>query len=300
MLLTLDRSSLRRRFRRIRRRSTRDAFGLLTPALTKENELIAFRLLSGLKIEDEKAGGRRDSVADDSAGAVVSGQGAWLKARKTISDPPAPAYIDQYRNDSTGGDYVYYLNCLDDAFETAARTLSDRQQRYGSPDLVTGWVVAQDQVFANCSTIKPAYPDSLAATALPLARADREYQIAAAHFYAEDFQDAEQRFRSIGDDQKSLWQRVASYMVGRTLLREATLKKNAAAAPLASAQFLKVADDHSAGSLAGSARGLVEHLDAIEHSGATMSSLSKQLLLPHPSPAEFADALQQSVYISEG
>jgi hypothetical protein len=67
--------------------------------------------------------------------------------------------------------------------------------------------------------------------------------------------------------------------------------------PLARQQFDEVAQDRSAGSLAGSARGLLQHLDAIEHAGAVMESLSKQLLLPSPAPNALADTLQQSAYV---
>ncbi len=112
--------------------------GLLTPALTKENELIAFRLLSGLRMDQGSAstGGRRAAVAARSGNDQLPGQEAWLEKRRTIHDPPAPILINEYRTKSSGDQYVYYENCLADAFLTAARTLG------GSPAKL--WVGRSD------------------------------------------------------------------------------------------------------------------------------------------------------------
>jgi hypothetical protein len=274
------------------------SLGLLTPTLNKENELIAFRLLSGLKLgeEDKSLGGPRQSVMTD-ANVLGGGQQAWIKARQVITNPRAPGFLSQYRTSHSSPRFVFYLNCLDDAFETAARTLADRRQHYASQADITSWAAAQDQVFSDCSSNNPTYPGAPASGASPLTRADREYQIAAAHFYAEDLQEAERRFRSIAADQQSPWRRIGEYMVGRTLLREVSLQNNAAAGPLARRQFEKIAADASAGSLADSARGLLQHLNAIEHSGAALEALSKQLLLPRPAPKSMADTLLQSRYI---
>src|SRR5579862_4959672 len=204
--------------------------GLLTPALSKENELIAFRLLSGLKMDQA-------SAATGGGNNPLAGQEAWLEKRKAIQNPPAPVFINAYRTKSSGDQYVYYENCLGDAFLTAARTLEDRRVSYGSAAGIANWASAQDQVFTNCSGDKTAYPDPLPATASSLQRADRDYQIAAAHFYAEDFAGAEQRFRTISHDQGTPWRHVASYLVARTLLRQASLQNNAAALPKAREQL---------------------------------------------------------------
>src|ERR1700689_1989466 len=64
--------------------------GLLTPALTKENELIAFRVLSGLKMDQGSASsaGRSAGVAAGKGNYPLAGQEAWLEKRKTIQGPP--------------------------------------------------------------------------------------------------------------------------------------------------------------------------------------------------------------------
>jgi hypothetical protein len=263
--------------------------GLLTPALSKENELIAFRLLSGLKMGQGSAStGERNPLA---------GQEAWLEARKTIQNPPEPAFINAYRTKGSGDQYVYYENCLGDAFLTAARTLEDRRVSYNSPAALQNWVSAQDQVFKNCSDDKPAYPDPLPGTASSLQRADRDYQIAAAHFYAADFAGAEQRFRTIANDSGTPWRHVASYLVARTLLREASLQNNPAALPKARQQLMEISSDPSAAPLDESARKMLEHLDAVEHPGTTLESLSARLSAPQPPSLVLEDAIHQSAFV---
>jgi hypothetical protein len=272
--------------------------GLLTPALTKENELIAFRLLSGLKMDQGSvAGGRRAAVAIGTGDNPFRGQEAWLEKRKAIQHPPAPVFINAYRSRSSGDQYVYYENCLGDAFETAGRTLEDRRVSYGSAVAIENWVAAQDQVFQNCSGDKPAYPNPLPGTASSLQRADRDYQIAAAHFYAEDFAEAEQRFRAIANEAQTPWRHVAFYLVARTLLREATLQNNAGALPKAREQLLEISSDRSAAPLDESARRLLEHLDAIEHPQSTLESLSARLSAAQPPASSLQDAIGQSAFV---
>ena len=57
-------------------------------------------------------------------------------------------------------------------------------------------------------------------------RKDRDYQIAAAHFYSLDFDQARTRFAAIALDPASPWQETADYLVGRTWVRQASLTEN--------------------------------------------------------------------------
>ncbi len=263
--------------------------GLLTPALTKENELIAFRLLSGLKID-------QGSTAAGGGNNLLAGQEAWLEKRKAIQHPPAPVFINTYRSRSSGDQYVYYENCLGDAFETAMRTLEDRRSSYGSAVAVENWVAAQDQVFENCGGGKATYPNPLPGAASSLQKKDRDYQIAAAHFYAGDFAEAEQRFRAIANDPGTPWRHVASYLVARTLLREASLQNDTGALPKAREQLMEISSDRSAAPLDESARRLLEHLDAVEHPETTLESLSARLSAQSTSPS-LQDAVSQSAFV---
>jgi len=274
--------------------------GLITPEFSKTDELVAYRYLSGLTLDATAANlGRKPSVQatvtdDDSA------IGAWRRARVTVPPaPPSNRYFGPYRMSRVSKN-VYYLNCLDDSFVTAVRTLADRRRQYNNTFALRTWTEAQDTVFGNCDGnpvgSPPKYPAEPGADFSPLARADRFYQIAAAHFYAEDFDVAGKLFRDIAADQTSPWRQTAAYMVGRTLLREYSLANNTAAADAARVQFQSIASNPSAGTLRDSARGLIEHLDAVAHSPETMQSLADRLMTPTSGTA-FVKTVDEAQYL---
>jgi hypothetical protein len=77
-------------------------------------------------------------------------------------------------------------------------------------------------VFANCSGGAHVIPAALS-TGDSLLRADRDYQIAAAHFYAREFDEAVKKFDDIANDRSSPWSGISSYLAARALIRKATL-----------------------------------------------------------------------------
>jgi hypothetical protein len=148
---------------------------------------------------------------------------AWLDARQKVSGLGAAPKIEVFRNRDKPNEYESYLNCQNDAFETAAATLEARISRFGSDSAaLKQWVEAQDQVFANCSEGQ-SVPSDLPDDADALLRADRQYQTAAANFYSGNFAAAKTLFDSIAADAKSPWRGTAPYLVARTLLRKASL-----------------------------------------------------------------------------
>jgi hypothetical protein len=88
---------------------------------------------------------------------------------------------------------------------TAKSTLEARGAKYGmgSPHL-KAWLVAQDMVFQNCSE-GSGIPEKLPAGSDALDRDDRDYQIAAAHFYSGQFVVARDEFLTIGKHAESPW-----------------------------------------------------------------------------------------------
>src|SRR6185295_12974455 len=90
----------------------------------------------------------------------------------------------------------------------------------GSPN-VTEWLRGQDKVFINCSA-GPSIPQAIA-DAEPLLAADRKYQIAAAHFYAEQYREAETAFDEIARDTASSWHAIAPYLAARVCIRRGTV-----------------------------------------------------------------------------
>jgi hypothetical protein len=156
---------------------------------------------------------------------------AWIERRSDVvgKDEKVP---EIYAERAYGG-YEFFPNCTKNAFETATETLADRASAHGPSDPnVIDWVKAQDEVFANCASGKQT-PDAVQPGAPDWLQKDRAYQMAAASFYALDYNEAKRRFAEIAQDTDSPWAETADYLVARTLMRQASLNKNVEkAAPL--------------------------------------------------------------------
>jgi hypothetical protein len=141
----------------------------------------------------------------------------WIDARKKVlTDEPKIYTTRRYDNG-----YFFFPNCTADAFRTAAKTLENRIAAHGATDEnVKNWTRGQDAVFANCAEGK-VIPE--AADAPAWLKNDRDYQIAAATFYAADFDAARARFEQIAATRDSVWTTTANYLVARTLIRQASL-----------------------------------------------------------------------------
>lgn len=141
----------------------------------------------------------------------------WLRARNRLA---APLNIDRLRRaEFQQRDYWYTGPCQDDAFLTAARTLEARARRFGRNSAeLKFWVEGQDAVFEACAT---GAPQNLAPAQLPLLRADRDYQIAAATLYAQHFDEAASLFQKIAQDSQSPWRSWAPYQAARAMLYKA-------------------------------------------------------------------------------
>ena len=148
----------------------------------------------------------------------------WVETRKSVAKDEEnlpPIYTEREY-----GGYDFFPNCTKSAFETAAKTLNDRAASYGAENkYVQNWLEAQDKVFTNCSSgqsiPEPAPPD-----APEWLKKDREYQIAAAHFYSLNYEAAREIWTRIANDTESVWSETADYLIARTLVREASLIKD--------------------------------------------------------------------------
>lgn len=204
----------------------RGEIGIVQPSYARSYLYVAYRYFNGGTFSPTEQQALVDLWKDRLEFRWTPGDENWVKgwqnARQKALVGPAPA-IDVYRNREEPKQYESYLNCQQDAFETAVATLEDRLKKLGTENpAVKQWVEAQDQVFANCSEGKQI-PGALPADADALLRADRDYQIAAANFYAGNFDAAKTQFEAIALDTKSPWRSGAPYMVARTLLRKASL-----------------------------------------------------------------------------
>jgi hypothetical protein len=206
-------------------RFARGELGIVQPRFPRFYLIIAYRYLAGIGLN---AGERTalfgpQPAAQGPFSAQTPGLAQWEKARGRVIATVAPRGIEPYKTITGNNYYMAFVNCNDDAFVNAAKTLEDRIRQAGVQSAaVKDWLTAQDQVFTNCSG-GPAIPAPLTGDATAFAHADRAYQIAAANFYAGNLDTAEEMFRAIGDNRNSPWSTSAPYLVGRTLIRKATL-----------------------------------------------------------------------------
>lgn len=208
-------------------RYARGEIGVVQPSYARSYLVVAYRHLANkpFSVQEQQTlaelwNERLNNVFDLGDQEWVKG---WTDARQKVVGVTPPPQIDVYRSREKPNEYETYLNCQKDSFDNAVATLNERMKKYGADNAVLrGWVEAQDKVFANCSEGRNL-PTSLASDSDQLARADRDYQIAAANFYSSDFDEAGRRFEAIASDSSSPWQATASYMVARTLLRKASL-----------------------------------------------------------------------------
>ena len=199
--------------------------GILQSTFGRKTLVIAHRYLEGGTFTEDEQRGLVDALKgkapEDDDGAAVK---LWIAARKEVlqDEKEPPAIYDERRHDG----YDFFPNCTRNAFEVATQTLKDRIASYGSEDAnVRNWLQAQDVVFRNCAEGALALPEVAAGSPSWLQK-DRDYQIAAAFFYSLNFAEARSRFEKIADDADSFWQETASYLVGRTLVRQGSLTKN--------------------------------------------------------------------------
>lgn len=166
-----------------------------------------------------------------------NGSGEWLRERAVFAklwSLPADTKVDVAGQSTVGETFV---NCNADAFKQASATLKARARlgAGGKPDnWHKQWLQGQDAVFSNCEDPPHPYgePVPKRATQLPPALSplapawlqyDRAYQIAAANFYARNFDTARAQFQDIAKQEKSPWQPLGAYLAARTLIRKATL-----------------------------------------------------------------------------
>jgi hypothetical protein len=228
--------------------------GILRPTFGRKTLFIAYHYLNGgaFTSDEEQAliEALRGKAPEDEGNDTIK---AWIAARKQIlgKDGTLP---DIYAERRYVGGYDFFPNCAKNAFEVATATLKDRIASYGPDDQnVHTWLAAQDLVFQNCQA-GAAIPVELGAESPTWLRKDRDYQIAAALLYSLNFNEARARFEKIAADIESAWQETAEYLVGRTLVRQASLAADANKKPYlyeqAERQLRMIGSRHSRFSIA--------------------------------------------------
>lgn len=209
----------------------RGQLGVLQPSYARSYLYVAYRYMNGMSFNQAEQQALsslwRDRFAYDWQNSLDESKSMWLAARKKVRGAAAGAdpEIEVFR--ATGKEeYDSFLNCQNDAFESAAHTLEERVRQFGADSAeVKDWLQGQDKVFSNCGGGE-VIPEAATAGAATI-RADRAYQIAAAKFYAMKFDEARADFEKIAADSSSPWHETAQYLVARSLIRKASLGEDA-------------------------------------------------------------------------
>lgn len=205
---------------------TNGKIGIVRPSFGRKTLFIAYRYLNGGSFttdeQNDLVKALKGTPPDENGTAAVK---TWIEARKEFLKEEKE--LPEIYTERQYGGYDFFPNCAKNAFEVALQTLKDRAASHGAEDKnVSAWLAAQDIVFQNC-TRGAQIPSELGADSVTWLRKDRDYQIAAAHFYTLKFDEARARFEKIGTDADSPWQEIAGYLVARTLIREGSLGTDA-------------------------------------------------------------------------
>jgi hypothetical protein len=208
--------------------------GILQPGYWQADKIVAYRYLVGGHLSPAEQAiynppeppiSSLDWQAKQQALEAQSPTNRWTVARAELTSqalltkPSSDRTIEIQRQGYVERDNQ--LNCTDGAFDTATDTLRSRAKIWG-PQSATlkDWIVAQDAVFSNC-TQSGDIPQPAPANAPLLLKQDRAYQLAAAHFYATQYDQAMVGFESIAQDKSSPWSKWGEYLVARTEIRKA-------------------------------------------------------------------------------
>ena len=178
----------------------RGTLGVVKPTFARRYLVQAYRTIGGLPaLPAPEAAGYTPSAEQQPAFQQ------WVEIQNRELPAAARAALKPVRSVRTGADYSSFDNCLAPAFAGAVAAFKERAARYGarSPELAD-WLAGQAAFFQNCGGTPLVLP---AATTIDDARlrADRDYQIAAAYFYATQYDEAAGRFRAIASNGLSPW-----------------------------------------------------------------------------------------------
>jgi len=207
--------------------------GVISPSWAKSYLIVCYRYLNRVPLDKRE----QDSILAlwHQRIAEMNRLSIVINAANDYRDDPAVVYFD-LRNQVLGKkgnrsdwryDFDYDSAVLDDAFCLAKKNLELMIKKFGCKSKqVMDWLSAQDQVFGCNDSHKSKIPPAAPASADPLSKSQRDYQLAAASFYALDFNQAKQRFQTIASKNDPYWQELAEYMVSRCAVNAALLAKN--------------------------------------------------------------------------
>ncbi len=194
--------------------------GVLQRTYSRSDLLVAWRVLTKQPLTDVEKKALASGPGQTAPSSSSVPQPSWRDLRNTVPGLGELRFVSDQRELK---DYQFFTNCGDDAFINARNTLAARIATYGiSSAEVKDWAAAQDIVFQNCDK-GSALPAPAAASTPALLRADRGYQIAAANFYAMNYDASAEQFMAIAGDKSSPWRKYGVFLAARSFIRKATV-----------------------------------------------------------------------------
>src|SRR5205807_2441975 len=221
--------------------------GVVLPSFARSYLVIAYRSLTGRPLAHAEIDAALNYWRWKLAGGWFDGAKGplreWQAARvQALGDGTQETDISRYRP-GPANEFTRYANCQPDSFHTAAVTLMDRRRRFGDKSSeIREWVRGQDLVFSNCNSGQNI-PAMVGESSPELLKADRRYQIAAAHFYARDFPGAIERFDQISQETGSPWRVIAPYLSARIMVREESSAKETPAFAAAESRLRAILEE---------------------------------------------------------
>ncbi len=187
--------------------------GILRPGFSFQDRVIAYRWMKGLGLTAADQGAFLTHPKEEG----IPDPKGWLAARSLVIKDDPTYKVDPYTQLT---DWSSYPRLTQGALDTAAATLVDRLSVHGDGAEIHAWIAGQDRVF-HSKAGDLSIPEPVSSPVW--LKADRDYQIAAALFYAERFDEAREAFAAIGQDKASPWRPWGPYLEARCLVRKAML-----------------------------------------------------------------------------
>lgn len=213
--------------------AVRGDLGILRPGLPMDHLVVAYRHLTGLPVPPELwIPPAPEASAGPGPGPMAPSE-RWQEVVSAHLSVPV-ARLNTYR---TTDSYEGFTNVSEHAFETALTTWEARQRDHRTEaGALLDWLKAQDGVFrSNPKGLQ--LPEAV--TAPQWLKWDRDYQRAAAWFYADRWEEARTAFRAIAAEPASPWRAWAGFLEARCWMRQASLGPQAEA-PTAWAEAKRV------------------------------------------------------------
>ena len=255
----------------------RGELGVVKPTFARRYLVQAYRTLAGLPPLPPSAAPAYVDPAQFSAPFKE-----WGEIQTRALPAAATATLKPIASTRIAADYSSFDNCLEPSFAAAVAAFRERAAYYGAASPQLGdWVAGQAAVFQNCGGTTLVLPVPTTADDARL-RADRDYQTAAAYFYATQYDEAAGRFRAIASNGTSPWRTSGRYLAARALIRSVTvpsMRPKDALQRLAAAErdLQATLADKDAAALHVSARGLLGFIAARARPLDRLHELSRRL-----------------------